>query len=619
MCGIAGFAAEVLPKDALDVVQRMTDSLARRGPDAEGVHCWPSAVLGHRRLSIFDLSDAGRQPMLSPDGQVGVVFNGAIYNFVELREELVRKGYRFQSQTDTEVLVHGYDAWGIDALVPKLRGMFAFALWDNRLGSLTLVRDRLGVKPLVFAQKNKGIAFASTVQALQRAGFVEDIDDAAVLDFVEFGWIPDGRSIFKGAVKLPAATIAEWRNGTLTQRKYWSVPPAGAAGSISFNEAVEATEAALVEAVRLRLFADVPVGALLSGGIDSTLVCWAMAKLNANITAFTISTPGDPADEGDDARRTAQLLGISHEVIELPPTGETSVDELVSAYGEPFASSSALGMLRVSKAVKPKVTVLLTGDGGDDIFLGYPRHRHMWWAQRTARMLPGPVAAMWPNVRKAVIRAPRLRRPMHFLDYATEGLSAASMNADLLGYYERRGMLGGRLGGIRRPPVKSSLASARQLLPEFLDHEWQTQFTGEYMTKVDGATMYYAVEARSPFLDHVLWELAGALPYGVRLHRSELKAVLREIVRRRVHPEVAARRKKGFEIPVENWLLTQSRAQLDEIRDSTVLEQEGWTNPGSIGRAIDEARERQAVPTQLWRLIILEQWMRKRTPVLARA
>jgi asparagine synthase (glutamine-hydrolysing) len=601
------------------MVQRMTTALARRGPDAEGVHCWSSAVLGHRRLSIFDLSEAGHQPMLSPDGQVGVVFNGAIYNFLELRSELEQKGYQFRSQTDTEVLVHGYDAWGIDALVPKLRGMFAFAVWDNRRRALMLVRDRLGVKPLIYALTNQGIAFASTVQALYDAGFIHEIDDAAVLDFIEFGWIPDERAIFRGAVKLPAATIVEWHNGSVTQRKYWSVPPAEAAGSIRFGEAVEATEEALLEAVRLRLFADVPVGALLSGGIDSTLVCWAMAKLNANIRAFTISTPGDPCDEADDARRTAQLLGIAHEVIELPPTEQPPIHELVSAYGEPFASSSALGMLRVSKAVKPKVTVLLTGDGGDDIFLGYPRHRHMWWAQRTARTLPGAVAALWPHVRKVVHRSPRLRRPMHFMDYVTEGLSAASMNADLLGYYERRSMLGRRLRAIRRPRIESSLASARRLLPEFLDHEWHTQFTGEYMTKVDGATMFYAVEARSPFLDHVLWELAGALPYGVRLHRNELKAVLREIVRRRVHPEVATRRKRGFEIPVENWLLTEWRAQLDEIRDGTVLEREAWTEPGSIERAITEAVARKAVPPQLWRLIILEHWMRKHMPILARA
>jgi asparagine synthase (glutamine-hydrolysing) len=208
---------------------------------------------------------------------------------------------------------------------------------------------------------------------------------------------------------------------------------------------------------------------------------------------------------------------------------------------------------------------------------------------------------------------------MHFMDYATEGLSAASLNADLLGYYERRGMLGDRLAAIRRPRIGSSRASARHLLPEFLEHEWSTQFTGEYMTKVDGATMFHAVEARSPFLDHVLWELAGALPYGVRLHRNELKAVLREIVRRRVHPEVAARRKKGFGIPVEDWLLTEWRAHLEEIRDGTVLERGAWTKSNSVERGITEAIARQAVPPQLWRLIILEHWMRKHTPVLSNA
>jgi len=590
----------------------MTDSLARRGPDGEGTHRWPSAVLGHRRLSIFDLSRAGRQPMLSPDGQVGVVFNGAVYNFLELRTELERKGYQFHSQTDTEVLVHGYDAWGIDTLVARLRGMFAFAVWDARRHALTLARDRLGVKPLIYVLTKSGIAFASTTQALHDADFVHQINDSAVLDFMEFGWIPDQRTIFRDAVKLPAATIVEWQGGKITQRKYWTVPPASPAGSISFDDAVEATETALVEAVRLRLFADVPVGTLLSGGIDSTLVCWAMAKLNANLTAFTIGTPGDPADEASDACRTARLLGIPHEVIELPPAEQSPIDDLVSAYGEPFASTSALGMLRVSKAVKPRVTVLLTGDGGDDIFLGYPRHRHMLWAQRVARSMPEPVAQTWPYIRKAIAYLPQLRRPMHFLDYATQGLGSAATNDELLGFYRGRDLIGPRLRESidSRPSLSRSFASARHLLPEFLEHEWRTQFTGEYMTKVDGATMFHAVEARSPFLDHLLWELAASFPYNVRLHRGVLKAVLRQIVRRRVGREVAIRRKRGFTIPVESWLSGEWKAELREFEQTSVLDQDGWIPAGAVQNAVREATKQGRVPAQLWRLLVLERWLK---------
>lgn len=609
MCGIAGFVANSLPENAFNAVRRMTDSLVRRGPDGEGINSWPWAVLGHRRLSIFDLSDAGRQPMVSCDGQVGVVFNGAIYNFPELRCELQNRGYHFRSQTDTEVLVHGYQAWGIDKLVAKLRGMFAFAIWDNRRRTLTLARDRLGVKPLVYACGARSLAFASTVEALNRAGVVEDIDSLAVLDFLEFGWIPNARSIYRNAVKVPPATIVEWHNGKLRQRKYWSAPHPST--WMRFSDAVEATEDALLEAVRLRLFADVPVGALLSGGIDSTLVCWAMAKLNANLTAFTVSTPGENCDEAAEATRTAQLLGISHEIIEIPPNDQPPVEELLSAYGEPFASASALGMLRVSCAVKPKVTVLLTGDGGDDIFLGYPRHRDILWAQRTARAIPGTAAKLWPSARRFLGPVPHFRRAVHLMDYATRGLAAAGRNPDLLGYYERGRLLGPRLRAEQRPVMQDSRDSARRLLTDFLDHEWQTQFTGEYMTKVDGATTYYAVEARSPFLDHVLWELGGSLPYRTRLFGNELKAVLREIVRRRVGREVAKRRKRGFTIPIESWFLTKWRDDLEQLRYATLLEQQGWTQQGSIERVVTEAIRRRSIPTQLWRLLVLEHWIGK--------
>src|SRR5215213_7204475 len=315
MCGIAGLAGFTDRDEARQRVRQMMSTLTRRGPDAEGLEVWNGAVLGHRRLAIYDLSELGRQPMLSPDSSIGIVFNGAIYNFRELRVELEAEGYQFKSQTDTEVLVHGYDAWGLDRLLAKIRGMFAFALWDDRKRKLFLVRDRLGVKPLVYSCRNGQIAFASTVRALRAAGFAAEIDDLAIADYLEFGYVTDQRTIYRGAEKVAAAQIVEWSDGKLQTREYWR-PATPSSTQPSFTEAVEETERLFVRAVERRLFADVPVGALLSGGIDSSLICWAIKHLGGDVTAFTIGTPGDPTDETADATNTARRLGIRHQVLE---------------------------------------------------------------------------------------------------------------------------------------------------------------------------------------------------------------------------------------------------------------------------------------------------------------
>jgi asparagine synthase (glutamine-hydrolysing) len=613
MCGIAGYVGTELPESARAAIPAMLLSLARRGPDAEGTATWPSAILGHRRLSIFDLSDAGRQPMLSDDGQIGVLFNGAIYNFLELRADLEALGHRFRSRCDTEVLVRGYQQWGIDVLVPKLRGMFAFAVWDQPRRTLTLVRDRLGVKPLIYTTRNGAIAFASTVSALRQAGLTGEIDTTAVMEFLEFGWVTDDRTIYQGVSKLAAGTILEWRDGALTQRRYWTLPDVDENSRITFEEAVEETERILVESVKLRLEADVPVGALLSGGIDSSLVCWAMAKLNAKIKAFTVGTPGDDSDETAAAVETARILGIPHQVVDLSSSEAPSLDELISAYGEPFACSSALGMLRVSRAVKPMATVLLTGDGGDDVYLGYPFHKHFWMTQRVARSLPGFAPALWQTFRPLVDVIPPLRRPKHFLDYATGGLGAATRVFDGLPYYYRMGLLGERIASatIAQRQIPLSHDSARRLLSEYLKYEYRMRFVAEFMTKVDGGTMRHAIEARSPLLDHKLWEFAASLPFSVRLHGGMLKAVLREIARRRIGPQVAFRKKQGFTVPVGNWLAGRWKNRLqEEFASGSVLERDGWLRPGAIGEAITQAERRGQAPNQLWYLLVLECWMK---------
>ena len=617
MCGIAGFVADSLPRDAVDVVRKMNVSQARRGPDAEGLHVWEgSAAFGHRRLAIYDLSDAGRQPMLSPDGQTGVVFNGSIYNFHDIRRELEQRGCRFHSQCDTEVLVHGYREWGIDDLVKRLRGMFAFAIWDHPARKLTMVRDRLGVKPLLYSvgnhAGNHALAFASTAGALAAADFAGEIDSDAVLEFLEFGWVTEDRCIFRNVRKVAPATIVEWQNGRISERRYWTLPEGGSR-QISFEDAVAETEELLMDAVKIRLEADVPVGALLSGGVDSTLICWAMSKLGANIRSFTVGAPGDPSDEARNASKTAQLLGIPHEIIQLPSGEQPALDDLVNAYGEPFACPSAIAMLQVSKAVKEKATVLLTGDGGDDVYLGYTYHSKFLQAQLLANRMPEAMAKLWPAFRPIVRRVPALRRPMHFMDFATAGLGAATRTHDGLPYFEHERMLGERLAGktLEQRTIPASHRSARRLLQEFLDYERRTRFVSEYMTKVDGATMYYAIEARSPFLDQKIWESAAAMPFDIHLRGWELKAVLRELVRRKVDPSVASRKKQGFTVPVERWLATGWKPQIESLaQGSPRLEAEGWIAPGTLKSAAGKALDRGRAPLQMWSLIVLEKWLR---------
>jgi asparagine synthase (glutamine-hydrolysing) len=548
--------------------------------------------------------------MLSDDGQIGLVFNGCIYNFVELRDELERRGVRFRSHCDTEVLLRGYLEWGIDALVSRLRGMFAFGVWDNPRRKLTLVRDRLGVKPLMYTARNGEIGFASTIAALRAAGFGGEIDPQAVLEVLEFGYVTEDRAIYLGISKLPPATILEWCDGQLTQRRYWSLPEAAEFSDITFEEAVEETERLLLESVRLRLVSDVPVGVLLSGGIDSALVCWALRKLNVSITAFTVRAPGDASDESADAAATARRLGIAHEIVDMPQE-HFSLDELLCAYSEPFPCQSALGMLWVSQAVKRHATVLLTGDGGDDVCLGYPSFRNAAIAQRLARHLLRGTPAVWRIVRRAVPNSGPARRLKHLLDFATGGIGEHLRAHDGLPYYEQREMLGDRLAGRQLPQrqIPASFDSAHRLVSDMLAHHHNIHFTSEFMQKVDGGTMHYALEARAPFLDQELWTFAAALPVSLHFRGGHLKAVLRQIAKRHLGPEVAYRVKQGFTVPVERLLADRWSGMLVSLRENTFLERSGWIRPGSLQSSIREAVARRWVPIQIWRLLVLEQWL----------
>ena len=448
--------------------------------------------------------------------------------------------------------------------------------------------------------------------ALRAGGFGWYIDPEAVLEFLEFGFVTEERSIYRGIRKLPPATILEWRGGHLTTRCYWTLPEIDLSSTIGFEDAVERTEELIVDAVRLRVQADVPVGALLSGGVDSALVCWALKKINANITAFTVTTPGDPADEDEDARLTADVLGIPQRSVALHGGGTVPVEELVNAYSEPFACQSAAGMLRVSEAVKPFATVLLTGDGGDEVFCGYPFMYNAWRAERIAQRLPRAATPAWHVLRNAIPPVGLIRRGRNFFDYVVGGLGSYNRVRQGLPYFEERNLLGERLAFSRlsQRQFPASADSARRLFSDVLAYQKKTHFQSEFLPKVDASTMYYAIEARSPFLDQVIWEFASQLPAQIRFHGGKLKAILRAIVARRVDPRVAVRQKRGFTVPVEAWL-RQSPRILDALRHGSLIERAGWIEAGRLGPAIDAALRSKVVPTQLWYLVVLESWMRR--------
>ncbi|HUS05402.1 MAG TPA: asparagine synthase C-terminal domain-containing protein, partial [Bryobacteraceae bacterium] len=340
---------------------------------------------------------------------------------------------------------------------------------------------------------------------------------------------------------------------------------------------------------------------------------WAVAQSGSDITAFTVGASGDPLDESADARHTAQLLGIRHEVIDLSGEELPAIDDMVSAYGEPFACSSSLGMLRISRAVKNSATVLLTGDGGDDVFLGYPEHVHFAAAQRLAGMLPPGSDKLWAGLKHLLPHRGLTRRAVHFLDYATGGLGAVTRAHPGWNVYRDTGMMGPALLETRLPQreIPLALASARELLRDFLKYDRNNRFTGEYLTKIDGATMYYGLEGRSPFLDQELWSFVSSLPYSVRLHGGKSKAILRELARRKIGPRVAGGKKRGFAIPANRWLVTRWREQFESLLSSSKLHQAGWISAPAVLKQYRKALEAGVASNQLWYIFVLENWLRQ--------
>jgi len=620
MCGIAG----VLHFDGAPVeralLERMGAALCHRGPDAEGVFldaaAAPAVGFVHRRLSIIDLSPDANQPLGGEDGRVQVMLNGEVYNFAALRAELEGR-HRFRSRGDTEVLAHAHEEQG-DAMVARLDGMFAFALWDAGRRRLLLARDHFGKKPLYYWHDRRRLVFASEVKALLAAGVPAVLNEAALPEYLALGYVPTPRSLFAGVLKLPpASTLAADAQGVQEPAEFWDLcfPRAGSARRIGLADAADELRVLLREAVRKRLVADVPLGMLLSGGLDSGIVAALAARELGGLRTFTVGFEG-PAffDERPYARRLAEHIGARHHDSVVRPQAAALLETLLSHHDEPFGDSSALPTYLVAREARREVTVALNGDGGDEAFAGYQRLHAAALAEalpRLARAVLGGAARLLP----AASRHRRVRQARRLA--AGAALPLAERIFAWSTYFDVPDLR--RL--LREPPAAERLLSSYRgalaraggtsVLSRLLYLNTRTSLLDDLLPKMDRMTMAHGLEARSPLLDRAVVEYAAALPDSLKHRRASGKRVLKEAARGLVPPETVARRKQGFVVPLGHWFRGELRPLLhDLLLDAPRMA--GRVREDALQRLVrDHESGRGDHGHRLWALLTLELWLRR--------
>ncbi|MEO8381479.1 MAG: asparagine synthase (glutamine-hydrolyzing) [Acidobacteriota bacterium] len=612
MCGITGvWSFQGGGEELRTHAAAMARIVRHRGPDDEGVWSDPAAgiALGFRRLSIIDLSQAGAQPMISASGRYVIVFNGEVYNFERLREELGPHSYRGHS--DTEVLLTCIEAWGLEPAVKRFIGMFAFALWDRAERRLSLVRDRLGIKPLYYALTPKAVAFASELRALQQR---HEIDRNALALYARYGYVPAPWSIFRGIAKLePGRILTIEASGGAASHTYWDAPRL--AESVdpfrgSDADALDRVESLLTDSVRLRMIADVPLGVFLSSGIDSPLVTALMRREAGSVSTFTIGFEGG-ADEVRPAAAIARHLGTNH--TEHVVTAEEALDlipRMSEVYDEPLGDSSTLPTFLVSRLARQSVTVALSGDGGDEIFGGY--HRYFLGARLAERVrrVPRPL-------RRPLGTALRRLAPLRGnLGDRLRGLGSALLLDDPVAGYLRE-MSSEELRVIGASPLASPLTS-REEWPRISDPTALMMFLDtvsylrdDILTKVDRASMAVSLEVREPLLDHRLVELGWSLPLSMKLRHGKGKWILRQLLRRHLPDPLIDQGKHGFGLPLSDWLKGPLRDWAESLLDPARIEREGFFDPASL-RRIWQDGPRPGSENAVWRLLIFQQWLEAR-------
>ena len=635
MCGICG----IYDRDHRDidpeVLVRMRDVMTERGPDDAGLYTSAHIGLGHRRLSIMDLSSAGHQPMANEDGRIWITFNGEIYNFRGLRGELIENGHIFRSQTDTEVLLHGYEQWGTDGLLRKINGMFAFALWDGSLGQLVLARDRLGIKPLFYMESGGKVYFSSDIKSIYLASERDlTLDPDAIDDFLHFCCIPQQRSIYNEVRKVPPAHFISFGKGGAPATEYWRLyftPKLKMNG----NDCLAELEDRLASAVRSRMISDVPIGAFLSGGVDSSLVVALMAGLGGPpVKTFSMGVREETYNELEYARMVADRYSTDHHEFMVEPDALGILPGLIWAYGEPFADSSQIPTYYISRMTREHVTVALTGDGGDESFCGYGNSLAYYCAARYRKYVPRFLRdGLMPAAAGLLVSMAGRRGAAGKLKTLTEygkggfrntlgmwgvsgagfrdGIYDAGFMRRLNGYSPVR-IFEEHLAGLERPADCSADWSAEQ--PDEVDKclyiGIKTALPSDYLTKVDVATMMNSLEARSPFLDYELMEFAARVPSGVKLRHGRQKGLLKELAARFVPRRAVYRKKWGFGIPVGFWFRRDGlKGPLHEILLGERAARRGYFDMGRLRGLITEHLEGKADHAfLLWSLLCLELW-----------
>ena len=623
MCGIAGIFHPDVPKPVDPMrVEAMAATLAHRGPDGAGVWTAPGIGLGHRRLAIVDLSDAGAQPMLTPDRRLAVTFNGMIYNFREVRAELEAKGHIFISESDTEVILAAWRQWGPECL-SRFNGMFAFALYDADRDALFLARDRLGVKPLFYAELGDGaLIFASELKGLLAHPRLRCAPDPkAIEDFLAYGYVPDDTSIVAGVRKLPAGHFLLVRRGHAVPQptRWWDVdfsnPDRRPAKALQ-----EELVARLREAVTSRMVADVPYGAFLSGGVDSSAVVAFMAEASRGAVE-TCSIGFDEADhdETNYARMVAERFATHHRERIVAADDFTLIDRLADAFDEPFADASALPTYQVSALAREKVKVALSGDGADEAFAGYRRYRLFMAEERARSFLPGPLGGLAGALGRVYPKldwAPQFLRAKTTLQALGQGSGLAYANA-----------VGVTPEAIRRriftAPLDGHLAEARYVramaeapaqdpLSRAQYADLKLWLPGDILTKVDRTSMAVSLEAREPLLDHRLIEFAARLPARMRLRGGSGKWLMKRALADRLPEEILHRRKMGFVTPVSAWFRGPLAAQAAAIAHGSALAETGWFESAAIARIADAHKSGRADHGRLlWQLFMLDKSLQR--------
>ena len=613
MCGIAGVVSDTRESNISEaLVRHMCNQIVHRGPDDEGIYVADGAGLGMRRLSIIDLS-GGHQPVFNEDRSCWIVYNGEVYNFPELRPELESRGHRFYTKTDTEVIIHLYEEMGADC-VKKLRGMFGLAIYDKTKRKLILARDRLGKKPLHYALHKGNLYFASEIKSiLAVAPELAEVNAQALFEYLYYGYVPEPLTAFTGIHKLPSGHLLEFENGGIRIRQYWDLPAYETHSPKNEEECLEELESRLFEATKIRLISDVPLGAFLSGGTDSSTVVALMARASAGpVKTFSIGFKKDDFDEASFARIVAQKFGTDHHEMILEPDVVQTVEHLTSSLEEPFGDSSMLPTYYVAQMARQHVTVALSGDGGDEVFAGYDRYRihashgvfeHIpGWARKFYRdkIFPRVPYGMKGRRLSYNVSLPWQERYVDRLSFLPDFERDRPLLSEEFRSVLRRSEDPGNV--LRR---RFDSAPTRDPVSQLLYVDTKTYLVDDILTKVDRMSMLNSLEVRVPILDHVLVEWATSLGHEWKLRGTQQKYILRKLAERVGVPrEVLYRQKRGFSLPLVHWMRNELKDMLEILIEPRSLER-GYFQPEGI-RGVMSGKN----TARIWRLLMFELWHR---------